>query len=243
MTKNGNEGSDALQRWTEGAEQALSANFASWVGELDLERLVSEPDTRLDRYALTPITVRSAEAVPSTWWVGKYFALQPGVILEETPHADTFLETAYAIGLTYENRLQGLAAASLALGTLIIKQIQGTTGPRSSGQFYGRFAWQDPLVKGWLDIGQKLGASQISIQGSKNNRWIMDVGFARLQNELRKEGKPVPARKSDLTQEQTIESLGKGVEALAKNYDDVAGRLGFDKHPDHNWYLPLPSNA
>ena len=71
----------------------------------------------------------------------------------------------------------------------------------------------------------------------------MDVGFARLQSELRKAGQPVPEQKTDLTPEQTIEALGKGVEALAKNYDDVADRLGFVRHPDHNWHLALPVNA
>lgn len=225
------------------AEDALLANFASWVDALDLRRLVSEPEARLDRYKLAPITVGASGSMPPTGWAGEHFTLPAGVILQETPHDKTFLETVYAIGLTYENRLQSIAAGSIALGSVFITQIQGTAGPRSSGQFYGRFAWQDPLVKGWIDIGQRLDAPYVVVQGSKNNRWIMDVGFARLQSELRKAGQPVPEQKTDLTPEQTIEALGKGVEALAKNYDDVADRLGFVPHPDHNWYLALPPNA
>ncbi|HZM64632.1 MAG TPA: hypothetical protein VFB59_05850 [Candidatus Saccharimonadales bacterium] len=242
MPENG-EKLQAMQLWAAGAEEALSANFTPWVGALDLGRLVAAEDARVDRFSLVPITSPPEHPAPSVFAIGSYFRLPPDIIINEGPHQKTFLQTACAIGLSYENEVQGIAAGCVVPGGVAVRQIQGTVGPHSAGHYYGRFAWQDPLVRGWIDIAGKLGAQQISILGSKNSQWALDAGFPRLQKELHKAGKPVPKRKTDLTPEQTIEATAKGIAALAKNYDDVADRLRFTEQSDGNWYLDLPARG
>ncbi len=227
------------QHWIIGAEASLKSHFVPWVNNLNLAELVGPdiPASSLDHYRLIPLTSRPDHVLLGAPEQSN-FTLPAGITVTKTKHEPLHLDTPHAIGLVYMDKLQAVSAAYLsALGGLVIKQNQAAVGQRNSG-LYGGFSWQDPLVRGWVAIGENLHVPETTILGSRNNAWATKLGMQILKQELLACGQepPVP-----LTEEYITEAHAKGAVALAKHYDVVADRLGFTPLPSGNWQLDLAS--
>ena len=152
---------------------------------------------------------------PEKEWGARY---QDGLIFE------VYLDGKFGFGLHFDQILQGLAGFDFTDSkTLLIKQIQGIRPeyaemrtPRR--QVFGDswalapLDWEAFLVDYTTAWAVKQGIETLGIQSAENNMWVHASGGHKIEKEF-----------------------------AIRRYDRTAGRLGFTKGPDGNFYKPISS--
>ncbi len=189
---------DAHGRYAGPEERALAATFYDSVWAIDLDEVLhlqtdrAKPPRNLGDYKLAPLRTKTYRhsSLPTASWVEQPYGIE--FSYRGKKDAPPYLDSSFAIGLCYKDRLSAVAAAHLTPeGALRIVQLQSVSPPVKNPEtkpavstaqqitlankyesgLHGGFLWRQTLVQSWIKLAGELGIPTVEIQGWKNNKW------------------------------------------------------------------------